>query len=43
MTFKERTELGLENLIKQNPTTLEKAKAQAIWLKENSISKNKKK
>ena len=41
-SFQERAKLGMEKLSKQSPTTLEKAKAQAQRLKEQSTTKSKK-
>lgn len=43
MTFKELAKLQAEQLSKQQPTTLEKAKRQALWLREMSKSAVKKK
>jgi hypothetical protein len=43
LTFKERAEIGMKMLAKQKPVTLEQARAQAKWLSEVSISKEKKK
>jgi hypothetical protein len=40
-SFKERAKLAAENLSKQSPYTLEEAKKQAQWLKQNSTTKNK--
>jgi len=42
MTFQERAKLGMEELSKQLPITLDKAKKQVKILKEQSASKNKK-
>ncbi len=42
LTFKERAELSMESLKKQGSVTLEQARAQAKWLKDNSKSNNKK-
>ena len=42
ITFQERAKLGLEQLSKQLPTTLKKARLQAQKLKTQSLSKNKK-
>lgn len=42
ITFKERAEISMEQLAKQGPVTLEKARAQAKRLSENSKSKVKK-
>lgn len=39
LTFKERAELSMESLKKQGPITLEQARIQAKWLKENSKNK----
>jgi hypothetical protein len=41
-SFQERAKLGMEKLSKQSPTTLEKARAQAQRLKEQSTTKSKK-
>lgn len=38
MSFKERAQLAQEILSKQPPVTLDEAKAQVEWLKENSKS-----
>ncbi len=38
----ERAVLATENLSKQSPYTLEEAKLQVQWLKQNSMTKNKK-
>lgn len=43
ISFQERAKLGMEILSKQSPVTLEKARAQAKRLSENSRSKEKKK
>lgn len=43
LTFQERAKIGMEKLAKQEPVTLEEARAQAKWLKELSTSKEKKK
>ena len=43
LTFKERAEIGMKQLAKQKPVTLEQARAQAKWLSETSTSKEKKK
>lgn len=43
LSFQERAKLSMEQLSKQQPVTLEEAKAQVKWLKGSSISKNKKK
>jgi hypothetical protein len=42
LSFKERAKLALELLSKQSPVTLEEARKQVEWLKEQSRSKNKK-
>ena len=42
ISFQERAKLAMEQLSKQSPITLEKAKKQAELLKQKSISKNKK-
>ncbi len=42
LSFQERAKLSMEQLSKQQPVTLKEAKAQVIWLKKVSISKNKK-
>ncbi len=42
MSFQERAKLGMEKLSKQSPVTLDKAKKQAQTLKEQSVTKNKK-
>ena len=36
MSFQERIQLGLEELSKREPVTLEMARKQAQWLKEHS-------
>jgi len=43
MSFKERAELGVKILAKQKPVTLEQARAQAKWLSEISVTKEKRK
>lgn len=43
MSFQERAKLGSEQLSKQSPVTLKKAREQAEKLKLESTSKNKKK
>ncbi|WP_263361547.1 hypothetical protein [Flavobacterium collinsii] len=43
MSFKERAELGMKILAKQKPVTLEQARAQAKWLSEISVTKEKRK
>jgi hypothetical protein len=43
MSFQERAKLGSEQLSKQLPVTLKKARRQAEKLKLESISKNRKK
>ncbi len=42
MSFQERSKLGMENLSKQLPVTLEQARKQALLLKTRSSSKGKK-
>jgi hypothetical protein len=42
LSFKERAKLAMELLSKQSPVTLEEARKQALWLKEQSNSKVKK-
>lgn len=42
ISFEERAKLGMEQLAKQPPITLEKAKAQAEWLRKASQLKDKK-
>ncbi|HRE78297.1 MAG TPA: hypothetical protein PLL09_10790 [Flavobacterium sp.] len=42
LSFQERAQLSLEQLEKQPPITLEKAKAQAEWLRKASQLKDKK-
>jgi len=42
MSFQERSRLGLEQLSKQLPVTLKKARQQALKLKTISTSKSKK-
>jgi hypothetical protein len=42
ISFQKRAKLGLEELSKQLPVTIEMAKEQALRLKKNSNSKNKK-
>lgn len=42
MSFQERTKLGMEQLSKQSPVTLTKAREQARRLKTQSKSKNNK-
>ena len=39
LSFKERSKLALEQLSKQEPITLEEARKQVLWLKENSKNK----
>lgn len=41
LSFQERAKLSMEHLSKQQPVTLQEAKAQAVWLKKISTSKNK--
>lgn len=43
LSFQENSEVGKAILKFQSPVTFEKAKFQAKWLKENSMSRNKKK
>ncbi len=43
LSFQERAKLSGEQLSKQQPVTLKEAKAQAVWLKKISFSRNKKK
>jgi hypothetical protein len=43
VSFQERAKLAIAQLSKQQPITLEKAKEQALKLKTQSTSKNKKK
>jgi hypothetical protein len=40
ISFKERVKLAMEQLSKQSPVTLEKAKKQVEFLKQKSILKN---
>ena len=42
ISFQERAKLGLEQLSKQSPVTLEEALAQVKWLKEKSQTEQKK-
>lgn len=42
ISFQERAKLGLEQLSKQSPVTLEMARLQAQKLKSQSMSENKK-
>ena len=42
LSFNERAKLAMENLSKQSPYTLEEAKKQVLWLKQNSTAKKKK-
>ena len=42
LSFKERAKLAMELLSKQQPVTLEEARQQVEWLKEQSRLKNKK-
>jgi hypothetical protein len=42
ISFQERVKLAMEQLSKQSPVTLEKAKKQVEFLKQKSNSKNKK-
>lgn len=37
MTFEERNKLATDQLAKQKPITLEEAKAQAKWIKDNAV------
>jgi hypothetical protein len=43
ISFQKRAKLSMEQLAKQPPITLEEARAQAEWLKNNSVSLDKKK
>ncbi len=43
ISFKERTARAIKQLSKQAPVTLEAARKQAQWLKENSKTNQKKK
>jgi hypothetical protein len=43
ISFQERAKLSMEQISKQEPVTLEEARAQAEWLKNNSVSLDKKK
>ena len=43
ISFQERAKLSMEQISKQLPVTLEEARAQAEWLKNSSISSDKKK
>jgi len=43
MSFNDRARWGFALLSMQGPVTLEQARAQVRWLKENSVAKNKKK
>jgi Fe-S cluster assembly ATPase SufC len=43
LTFQERAKLGMEQLAKQQPTTLQEALAQVAFLKSTSTSKERKK
>ncbi|MBW4362548.1 hypothetical protein [Flavobacterium taihuense] len=43
ISFHERAKLSMEQISKQPPVTLEEARAQAEWLKNISISSDKKK
>lgn len=43
MTFKERAKIATKLLIKQEPVTLEKARAQCIHMRFQRVSKNRKK
>lgn len=40
ISFQERVALAMIQLSKQSPVTLEMARKQAKWLKENSITKH---
>jgi hypothetical protein len=42
MSFQERAQLGMEQIFKQPLTTLEKARNQALWVKQTSTSSVKK-
>jgi hypothetical protein len=42
VSFQERAKLGMELLSKQPSTTLQEARAQALWLKKISTSKERK-
>jgi hypothetical protein len=42
MSFQERAKLGMEKLSKQQPVTLKIALEQVKWLRDRSITKNKK-
>ncbi|WP_017496084.1 hypothetical protein [Flavobacterium sp. WG21] len=43
ISFKERAEISMKQLKKQKPVTLEQARAQAKWLSEISVTKEKRK
>ncbi|CAA9196070.1 hypothetical protein [Flavobacterium collinsii] len=43
MSFKERAELSMKILAMQKPVTLDQARAQAKWLSEISVTKEKRK
>jgi hypothetical protein len=43
ISFQERAKLSMEQISKQSPVTLEIASEQALWLKKETTSKNKKK
>jgi hypothetical protein len=43
LTFKERADIAIKQLSKQQPTTLEGARQQSLLLKEWSLVKDKKK
>ncbi len=42
ISFQERAAIAMMQLSKQSPTTLEQAKEQVRWLKENTKTKQKK-
>lgn len=42
ISFQERAKLAMENLSKQLPVSLEKARQQVQWLKQNSTTNKKK-
>jgi len=42
VSFQERAKLGMEQISKQPLTTLEKARNQALWIKQISVSNVKK-
>ncbi|WP_189337146.1 hypothetical protein [Flavobacterium laiguense] len=43
ISFQERAKSSMEQISKQPPVTLEEARAQVEWLKNNSVSFDKKK